>query len=83
MAAALSGIDALVFTGGIGEHAPAIRERVCRDAGWLGIHLDEEANRRGGPRLSAPGSPSSAWVVPTDENLMIACHTVDLLGASG
>ena len=82
MAAALAGIDGLVFTGGIGEHAAAIRERVGRDAGWLGIQLDEEANRRGGPRLSAPGSPASAWVVPTDENLMIARHTVALLRTS-
>jgi len=79
MAAALGGLDALVFTGGIGEHAVPIRERICRDAGWLGIQLDEEANRRGGPRLSPQGAPASAWMVPTDENLMIARHTVGLL----
>ena len=82
MAAALGGIDALVFTGGIGEHAAPVRARVCRDAAWLGIRLDEQANERGGPQLSLPGSPASAWVVPTDENLMIARHTVALLGTS-
>jgi len=81
MAAALGGIDALVFTGGIGEHAAPVRARVCHDAAWLGIRLDEQANDRGGPQLSPPGSPTSGWVVPTDENLMIARHTVALLSA--
>ena len=55
LAAALGGLDALVFTAGIGEHAPEIRARVCRDAGWLGIELDEAANSAGGPRISAAG----------------------------
>ena len=80
LAAALGGLDALVFTGGIGEHAAAIRSRVCRDAAWLGIVLDEAANRAGGPRISAPGAAASAWVVPTDENRMIALHTARVLG---
>jgi len=80
LAAALGGLDALVFTGGIGEHAAAIRSRVCRDAAWLGIVLDEAANRTGGPRISAPGAAASAWVVPTDENRMIALHTARVLG---
>jgi acetate kinase len=75
LAAALRGLDAIVFTGGIGENAPAIRERACRDAAWLGIELDVSANARGGPRITAPGSRVSAWVVPTDEELMIARHT--------
>jgi len=75
LAAALGGIDALVFTGGIGEHAAPIRARVCRDAGWLGVGLDEAANLSGGPRISTPGCPVSAWVIPTDEELMIARHT--------
>jgi acetate kinase len=79
LAAALGGLDALVFTAGIGEHAPAIRQKACAQARWLGIHFDEEANRRGGPRISAPDSPVSVWVVPTDEELMIARHTVELL----
>ncbi len=57
MAAALGGLDALVFTGGIGENAAAIRERVCRDARWLGLELDDAANAAGGPRISRPGEP--------------------------
>lgn len=81
LAAALGGLDALVFTAGIGEHAAPIRERVCRAAEWLGVRLDPEANARGGPRISPPGSPASAWVIPTDEELMIARHTLGLVGA--
>ncbi|HTW53671.1 MAG TPA: acetate/propionate family kinase [Stellaceae bacterium] len=79
MAAALGGIDALVFTAGIGEHAAEIRARVCHDARWLGIALDEAANQTGGPCISSPGSAASAWVIPTDENLMVARQTRRLL----
>ncbi len=79
LAAALSGLDALVFTAGIGEHAAQIRARVCMDAQWIGILLDEAANAAGGPRISLPAAKVSAWVVPTDENLMIARHTSHLL----
>ncbi len=79
-AAVLKGLDALVFTGGIGEHAVEIRARVCHDAAWLGVALDDEANRRGGPRVSPEGRSPSAWVIPTDEELMIAQHTLRLLG---
>jgi acetate kinase len=79
LAAALGGLDAIVFTAGIGEHAAPIREGVCRDAGWLGVELDPEANRRGGPCISAPGSRVRAWVIPTNEELMIARHTQRLL----
>jgi acetate kinase len=75
LAAALGGLDALVFTAGIGEHAAEIRSRVCTNARWLGVVLDEDANAKGGPRLSAIGSAVSAWMIPTDENLMIARHT--------
>ena len=75
LAAALGGLDALVFTGGIGEHAAPIRARVCRDAAWLGVGLDAAANDRGGPRISPDGSPASVWVIPTNEELMIARHT--------
>jgi acetate kinase len=82
LAAALGGLDAVVFTGGIGEHAAPIRARVCQDAQWLGVALDARANASGGPRISAPGSRVSAWVVPTDENLMIARHTRRLLDGS-
>jgi acetate kinase len=79
LAAALRGLDALVFTAGIGEHAPEIRARACLDAHWLGVTLDEQANAKGGPRISSSGSAVSAWVIPTDENLMIARHTRHLL----
>jgi len=75
LAAAAGGIDALVFTAGIGEHAAPIRERVCRAAGWLGIELDAEANATGGPRIGKPSSRASIWVIPTNEELMIARHT--------
>lgn len=79
LVAALGGLDAIVFTGGIGEHATDIRARVCRDAGWVGVVLDDVANTAGGPRISLPSSPASAWVIPTDENLMVARHTRRLL----
>jgi acetate kinase len=79
LAAALGGLDALIFTGGIGEHAAEIRARVCRDAQWIGIALDEAANASGGPRISRQEAKVSAWVIPTDENLMIARHTRQLL----
>jgi acetate kinase len=75
LVAALGGLDALVFTAGVGEHAAVIRERVCRDAGWLGLTLDGAKNLAGGPRISASGSHVSAWVIPTNEELMIARHT--------
>jgi acetate kinase len=79
LAGALEGLDALVFTAGIGEHAAPLRERVCRDAGWLGVTLDAAANATDGPRISAPGSRVSAWVIPTNEELMIARHTLRVL----
>jgi acetate kinase len=75
LAAALGGLDALVFTGGIGERSAAIRERVCRGAGWLGVELDPAANEAGGPRISKVGSRTPAWAIPTNEELMIARHT--------
>jgi acetate kinase len=79
LAAALGGLDALVFTGGIGENSAAIRARVCRDAAWLGLELDAAANDAGGPRISRPESRVTAWVLPTNEELMIAQHTRRLL----
>ncbi|MEW5889577.1 MAG: acetate/propionate family kinase [Pseudomonadota bacterium] len=79
LAAALGGLDALVFTAGIGEHAAPIRERVCRDAAWLGVKLDAAANRAGGPRISTADSAVSVWVIPTNEELMIARHVRQLL----
>jgi acetate kinase len=76
LAAALGELDALVFTGGIREHAAAIREQVCKDAAWLGIMLDIDANGAGGPCITSRDSRVTAWVIPPDEDLMIARHTV-------
>ena len=64
-----------VFTAGIGEHAAPIRERVCQAAAWLGVELDSVANAAGGPCISTAGSRTQAWVIPTNEELMIARHT--------
>jgi acetate kinase len=82
LAAALGGLDAIVFTAGIGENSAAVRERACRDAAWLGVELDASASAKGGPRISTAGSRVSAWVVPTNEELMIARHTRALLGSA-
>src|SRR5215813_7328667 len=79
LTAALGGLDAIVFTGGIGENAAAIRERVCRDAAWLGVDFDANKNAAGGPRISTPEARVSAWSIPTNEELMIARHTRRLL----
>ena len=79
LAATLGGLDAIVFTAGIGERSTVIRARVCQAAAWLGVELDESANAHHGPRISRPGSRVSAWVIPTNEELMIARHTVAAL----
>jgi acetate kinase len=75
LAGVLGGVDGLVFTAGIGENSPEIRARILAACEWLGVRLDVEANLRGGPCISAAGSAVSAWVVPTNEELMIARHT--------
>jgi acetate kinase len=78
LAAALGGLDALVFTAGIGENSAAIRARVCAAAAWLGVELDPEANaanQANARRISTAASATSAWVIPTNEELMIARHT--------
>lgn len=75
LAAALGGVDAIVFTAGIGEHSVRLRRAVCEGAAWLGVALDDDANARGARRISAHDSKVSVWVVPTDEELMIARHT--------
>ena len=80
LAAVLGGIDGLVFTAGIGENSAEIRRRICEASVWLGVELDAEANDRKGPRISRPDSKVSAWVIPTNEELMIARHTGRLLG---
>ena len=81
LAAALGGLDAVVFTAGIGENSAVIRERVCRDAAWLGLELDAKANAAGGPRISTDKSRVDAWVIPTNEELMIAQHTARLVSS--
>jgi acetate kinase len=77
LAAALGGLDAIVFTAGIGENSSALRERICTDAVWLGVELDPAANNaaHGTTRISTAQSRVSAWVIPTNEELMIARHT--------
>jgi acetate kinase len=79
LAAALGGLDILVFTAGIGEHAAPIRAKVCQNLQWLGVQFDETANRSGGPKISSDNSAVSVWVIPTDEDLMIARHTSHLI----
>jgi acetate kinase len=83
LAATLGGLDALVFTAGIGENSPAIRARVCADAAWLGVSLDEAANDLGAPQISRAGSGAAVWIVPTNEELMIALHTRRVLALNG
>jgi acetate kinase len=80
LAAVLGGIDGLVFTAGIGENSPEIRQRICNACAWLGVDLDDNANRNHGPQISTAHSKVSVWVIPTNEELMIARHTGSLLG---
>ena len=80
LAAVLGGIDGLVFTAGIGENSGEVRRRICESSAWLGIEIDEEANASSGPRITTQRSKVSAWVIPTNEELMIARHTGKLLG---
>jgi acetate kinase len=77
--AVLGGLDALVFTAGIGEHSAPVRARVCRALAWMGITLDATANAAKGPRISTADSRVSVWVIPTDEELMIAHHRLALV----
>lgn len=81
LVAALGGADAIVFTAGIGENAAAIRQRLLHDAAWCGIEPDLAANLAGGPRLTTDASRVSAWVIPTNEELVIARHTQRALAA--
>lgn len=80
LTAVLGGIDGLVFTAGIGENSAHIRRKICQASSWLGVELDEQANANRGPRISTMQSKVSAWVIPTNEELMIARHTGLLLG---
>lgn len=79
LVAALGGLDALIFTAGVGENSPVIRQRVCVLLGWLGIGLDPTANDRGTGCISVKGAAPSVWVVPTDEEYVIAAHTLTVL----
>jgi acetate kinase len=80
LAAALGGLDAIVFTAGVGENAAPVRSAICRACAWLGLELDEAANREHNDRISIPGSRVAAYVIKTDENLMIARHARTLVG---
>ncbi len=75
----LGGLDAFVFTAGIGEHSAPVRAALCGKLAWLGVKLDRQANASGGPRISTPDSGVSVWVIPTNEELMIAQHTLALV----
>jgi acetate kinase len=77
--ATLGGLDALVFTGGIGTHSPTIRQRICEGSVWTGVKLDQEANIAQVPRISSDDSDVSVWVIPTDEEQIIASHTAGLI----
>jgi len=82
LAASLGGLDALVFSGGIGENSARLRAAVCRDAAWLGVELDPAANTAplaGPARISLASSRVAVWLVPANEELMIARHTRDML----
>ena len=78
-AAVLGGLDAFVFTAGIGEHSAPLRAALCSKLAWLGVKLDKQANDSNGPRISTAASRVSVWVIPTDEELMIAQHTLALI----
>jgi acetate kinase len=79
LTASLGGLDALVFTAGVGENDAVLRERVCVNAAWLGIEIDVQANERGALKISVGDSTPSVWVIPTDEERMIAMHTLSVV----
>jgi len=80
MAMTLGGLDGVVFTAGIGEHVATVRRQVCERLAWLGVAIDDAANDRGDPCISRPDSRIAVWVIPTNEELMIARHTLTALG---
>jgi acetate kinase len=81
LAAALGGLDGIVFTAGVGENAAPVRSAICRACSWLGLELDEAANREHKERISTPNSRVAAYVIKTDENLMIARYARALVGS--
>jgi acetate kinase len=80
LTAVLGGLDGLVFTAGIGENSPEIRQRICKASAWLGIEVDDGANAHSQAKISTAQSAVPVWVIPTNEELMIARHTGSLLG---
>ena len=82
LTAALNGLDALIFTAGVGENSPLIRERVCRGLEWLGISILPEANKAGRNCITREGATPSVWVIPTDEEGVIAAHTLKAVSAA-
>ena len=82
-AAALNGLDVLTFTAGVGENDVNVRAAVCEYLGYLGVKLDEAENaKRGEHKISAPDSKVEVWIVPTNEELMIAQDTAELVKAA-
>jgi acetate kinase len=79
LAATLGGLDAIVFTAGIGEHQPSIRARICNRLGWLGLALDDAANAANAETISAPSSRIAAYVIPTNEEQVIAEESLSVL----
>lgn len=82
MAACLEGLDALVFTGGVGERAAEVRARICERLHWLGVTLDGAANAAHARRIAGPDSRASVWVVPADEEVVIARDTLRVARAA-
>lgn len=80
--ATLGGLDALIFTGGMGAYSAPIRQRICALSQWAGIKLSQASNTIHGPCISADESPVSVWVIPTDEERIIASHTLKLIGGA-
>src|SRR5262249_33675627 len=80
LAAALGGLDAFIFTGGLGENDAATRTEIVNGCRWLGLELDQTRNNKGGGRISSDMSRVSIWAVPTDEERMVALHTAGVLG---
>jgi acetate kinase len=80
LAGILGGLDGLVFTAGIGQHAAPVRAGVCARLAWLGVSLNETANQAHAPRISVPDSPVGVYVIATDEEVVIARHTLRLIG---
>jgi acetate kinase len=83
--AVLGGTDAILFGGGIGEHAPAVRERILAPFAWCGLRLDPAANQASGreARISAPGSAIECWTIPVDEAQVLAREALEAMGGEG